>query len=573
MENSKEHSHAKLNEAIPTPHCNVINFRALRELLESTIELQTTNNKSQNEKLNKNAKKSYEKMPKKCYKKMTPIVQPRTKKNKSVQAPKNKEGAKQDTEVTPESTATQKESSKSQKAEQNITKISYTRKSMKKMKTPSIQIPKERSKLQRINSRGRTELAEDEKSNSRTIEIQINRSIGLKSSDIGNSIHEIDAKTVKSFSKGINVAIRVPGVKVVNKRVQPRNIETKFQHGDRGGQKVKEMVCSYENNDKMDQASNIEKSQSIKEKATEMKEQAAKLKRRNRKIPIVTLTGANIQPSAQLAKNASAMTELKVKTSSKTSQRKESRIPTRTDRIKETKTKGSTLPTKSSGKRFNRFQRIINKTKELRIKCKCDLERCTCDLTICSSINGERDIVPKRLEQRGGKGSIQAKVIVSSGARASIPSAAIEKRLKKNQLKSKIAKIKPFCSICKCSPGHCICVSLSKKVVDLIEAENFVGSNLKESILPLQTIVKRLKRIRNRSKAKRKLKPQTIELCCSNSECNALHNSNRCKCEPSVCLSTGVAREKPIFCFCQYSYIRGSDGFTYHSKCNCCSEN
>lgn len=44
MENSKEHLRTILDEAIPKPHFNVINFRALRELLENTIELQTSSN-------------------------------------------------------------------------------------------------------------------------------------------------------------------------------------------------------------------------------------------------------------------------------------------------------------------------------------------------------------------------------------------------------------------------------------------------------------------------------------------------------------------------------------------------
>lgn len=43
-----------------------------------------------------------------------------------------------------------------------------------------------------------------------------------------------------------------------------------------------------------------------------------------------------------------------------------------------------------------------------------------------------------------------------------------------------------------------------------------------------------------------------------NCTCNALNNSNRCK------------SRKPLICFCCCAYRKGTDGFTYHTLCQCC---
>lgn len=51
-------------------------------------------------------------------------------------------------------------------------------------------------------------------------------------------------------------------------------------------------------------------------------------------------------------------------------------------------------------------------------------------------------------------------------------------------------------------------------------------------------------------------------------KCNALVNSNRCICDPSVCLSKESTKKRNI-CFCVKSFKRGEDGFTYHTSCNC----
>lgn len=52
-------------------------------------------------------------------------------------------------------------------------------------------------------------------------------------------------------------------------------------------------------------------------------------------------------------------------------------------------------------------------------------------------------------------------------------------------------------------------------------------------------------------------------------ECNALRNTHECTCDPEVCLKPLASRRNPRVCFCANSYMRGSDGVVYHTKCNC----
>lgn len=58
----------------------------------------------------------------------------------------------------------------------------------------------------------------------------------------------------------------------------------------------------------------------------------------------------------------------------------------------------------------------------------------------------------------------------------------------------------------------------------------------------------------------------------SNCCCNALANSNNCKCDPIVCVGK-KSKDNDIVCFCSKSFSRGNDGVTYHTICNCCGDN
>lgn len=51
-------------------------------------------------------------------------------------------------------------------------------------------------------------------------------------------------------------------------------------------------------------------------------------------------------------------------------------------------------------------------------------------------------------------------------------------------------------------------------------------------------------------------------------DCNGLRNNNVCLCNPSVCLNEDPSA-KPNLCFCANSYMKGSDGHAYHTRCNC----
>lgn len=52
-------------------------------------------------------------------------------------------------------------------------------------------------------------------------------------------------------------------------------------------------------------------------------------------------------------------------------------------------------------------------------------------------------------------------------------------------------------------------------------------------------------------------------------KCNPLVNLNWCVCDPSMCL-TKIWTRRIIICYCAKSYVKGNDGVTYHSSCNCC---
>lgn len=51
-------------------------------------------------------------------------------------------------------------------------------------------------------------------------------------------------------------------------------------------------------------------------------------------------------------------------------------------------------------------------------------------------------------------------------------------------------------------------------------------------------------------------------------ECNALRNSNTCICQPPVCIYA-KSGHNPKICFCIKSFIKGNNGNSYHTKCNC----
>lgn len=308
MENSKEHLRGILNEAIPTPHFNVINFGALRELLENTIELQTSNSSSSlncpeesvvsqietdesnkpnynesSEQLNINAKKL--KKPRKYFKKISPIVGLMAKRNKLNQAPKNNDESTQDIEVSLE--LEQEKSSgrrANQKPEKCITETVITIDTYKPAKKvligkPSIRIPDRRSKINGTEGSGTTESVKAEKLNSskssesneltykidslnENIKLEIRRSFTSEQSHTNDSVCKIDAKTLKSCSEVIKNTIKMPLIKIIDKCDQFKIIGTKYKHGNSVGQQtdtdempIRVVERSY---DEVDQTSNIE---------------------------------------------------------------------------------------------------------------------------------------------------------------------------------------------------------------------------------------------------------------------------------------------------------------------------
>lgn len=54
-------------------------------------------------------------------------------------------------------------------------------------------------------------------------------------------------------------------------------------------------------------------------------------------------------------------------------------------------------------------------------------------------------------------------------------------------------------------------------------------------------------------------------------KCNALTSSKQCICSANICINNKLIG-KPTICFCANSYVRGKDGFVYHSMCNCCGD-
>lgn len=496
MENSKEHLRTILDEAIPTPHFNVVNFRALREFLEYTIELQTSynitdsncddltnslntveqeldtqlqinepevqyniademstsinlenqaillcdenvlsktetstelhmsknqtdqpsmNSKDQQligEHINKCTKKlksAYEKIPRKYCRKIVPIVNSLAKKNKLPQTSKKKE-FKQDTEVEFESKNLKQEISKREIKTNIIDKPILTdAKSAKKIliEIPSIRIPKKRTKLRSSKRGERTDHSREENdecsiSNSsesnetrcdidalrQNIEVKIK---GSKHSHTDNQMREIDASAIKSILGGVKVTIKIPSIRMKDKKVKFRNIKTKSKtvskkNGDEEIETLKKDIERSNKNDikKIQNVKNEQKSDvecSVKDqtepsiiksckKPTKANTKTSKprpdlngIKRRigaenktkrmsKDKKPPNSCTGAKIVSVEDKPK-----AKKKVSLAPKASKPKEYKIPNKTDRYEDCATESSKPTTKSIEKRPKKFRR------------------------------------------------------------------------------------------------------------------------------------------------------------------------------------------------------------------------
>lgn len=128
--------------------------------------------------------------------------------------------------------------------------------------------------------------------------------------------------------------------------------------------------------------------------------------------------------------------------------------------------------------------------------------------------------------------------------------------------------------------------SLKKRLMDRMNKRRSFGKDYRLSVDDLRRSVlernrkhleaSNLRRIKKYKKSRHEpgahgiisICPLGDKSCGIDCECNALKNTNICKCDPAICLLEKPGY-RPRVCYCHKSYAKGSDGLTYHTKCNC----